>query len=277
MWEESFAELSIVAARQQGFITGDQAERVGVGQADLDHFTETRLIMELDWGVYQLSSSSVGPRHAYPYAAWLAIRPGLFGWERAEKPFDAVLSHESACNLHGIGSLSAPSLVFTATEEYRAPRATTIHVGELAEGDAMTTSGVPVTTPHRTLLDLVRGWAEHGDVSRAVTDAVLRDLIDLREFHRDMVPLAAEHEFPDDGREFAEYFTPLLPLESLSPRNLRAYVGLISPERVEQVGRRVTDILAEARLTAGGGTADARDEPLARDLAAEIVGRLGFV
>jgi hypothetical protein len=278
MWEKDFYELSVVAGRQEGMITGAQANRLGVGTAALDHLRGVGLLSELDWDVHQLAGGSLAPRFAYPYAAWLAIRPETFRWERPDGPLDVVLSHESACGLHGLGSVAAPLMTFTAAEELPAPRATRIHVSRLSPEDVMVHRGVLVTTPLRTLLDLVADWVEHAHIQRAVTDAVRRDLVDLRVLHEGMKPLAEEHDYPVDGPEFVGYFMPHLQPGSLSVRNLRAYAALVSGERVAEVRPRVARVLAEARHAFGSPVAgeSGPDEVLSRDLAAEIVGRIGW-
>ncbi|MEU7827680.1 hypothetical protein [Nonomuraea sp. NPDC049129] len=64
MWEEQFATLSAVAARQSGLITEAQAGRLGIDKPALLHFAESALLVELDWAVYQLAWSATGPRYA---------------------------------------------------------------------------------------------------------------------------------------------------------------------------------------------------------------------
>ncbi|MFC4591862.1 hypothetical protein [Sphaerisporangium corydalis] len=276
MWEESFYQLATAAARQQGMITAAQAARLGVDGAALTGLSQARLIMQLDWGVYELAGASLGPMYGYPYAAWLALSPELFRWERPERPErDAVLSHESACRLHGLGSVPAPLMVFTAPDELRSPRAVKVHVASLAAGEIEVVKGTPVTTPHRTILDLVRDWTNPNDVRSAVTEAVRGDLVDLRALHADLAPLADRHEFPADGLGFVRYFLPDLPPGHLSTRNLRALADLVSGDTVAEARRLLEPVVAAMRAaiptTNGGG--DGEDE-LARDLAEELVARI---
>lgn len=281
MWEGSLRELSAVAARQQGVITSAQAERIGIDRTALDRFREAGLLGELDVDVFLVASSPIAPMYAYPYAAWLSTLPGLFRWERPNAPADdAVLSHESACHLHGIGSVPAPLTVFTAPTELPAPRAARIHVSRLAPGEVTFVNGVPVTTPHRTVLDLVRDWIGHEQVGSAIFDAVRKDLVDLRVLYAELAPLAAEHHFPVDGRGFLRYFVPDLPPEALPPRNLRAYTALFSPDRVTAIGEQIRPLVAAARAASDPvDTAEplADDEMLCREIAAEIVGRTGIL
>lgn len=275
MWEREFSKLSTVMARQQGVITTAQANRLGISTEVLGNFKASGLVVELEHEVYQLHSDPVGPRYAYPFAAWLALRPELFGWERAGGERDAVVSHESACQLHGMGAMRAPLMMFTMPETCQAPPATIIYVSQLSAEDVTTCVGIPVTTPRRTVSDLVRDWTEHGDISRVLTDAAHRDLVDLQDVHRDLKQLAVEHEFPSDGREFVQYFAPDLTLDLLSPRNIRAYAALMFPEKVAELVPKVQRLLEDAR---GGDSFDvakssAQDEGFSMEIAADIVGR----
>lgn len=226
VWDQVLA----VADRQQGFVTSVQASRVGVSRWSLEEFTTSGRLWEPGWSVLQVSDSALAPRYAYPYAAWLAVAPEEFVWERPSATHeDAVLSHESACQLWGLGS--APAITVLST-----PRPLTPQPGielRIASGmealtpDAVTVHhGVPVTTPRRTIADLVRGWTDHDLVRRALTDAVRRDLVDLGEVYGDLVPLADEYSFPATGPEFAGRFVGELETGSLSDRNQRALTAL---------------------------------------------------
>jgi hypothetical protein len=277
MWEKDFSVLSNSAGRQHGLITSAQAARLGVTDAGLAHLDESQLVKKLEWDVYQLIGSPLGPIHAFPYAAWLAMEPDRFAWERPEPAADVVLSHESACGVHRLGSLAIPFVTFTAPEEREAPRATRVTVEPLTAAEITVSGGVPVTTPHRTILDLVRGYVDHDDVGDALTDAVQQDMVDLRAVHEDMTALADEYDFPAKGPAFADYFLAELDTESLSPRNSRAYAALRYPDQVAEVRHGVTRVLAEAR---GGLDSDdvlaPEDDELSWDVAAEIVARTGL-
>ncbi|WP_406234312.1 hypothetical protein [Nocardia sp. NBC_01009] len=242
--------------------------------AMLDRFKEFGLIRELDWSVYQISGSSYSPRFAYPYAAWLAISPETFRWERPERLHeDAVLSHESACALIGIGAVKSIGVRFTAPTERATPRAVRITAVPLTPDGVMVHNGVPVTTPHRTILDLVAEWTARDDISRVCTDAVRRDLVNLRALFEDLTYIADEYGLPTGGAHFVDYFMPELRPELLSPRNLRTYAELMFPDKVAEVRPHVDRILLELR----GGSPDSAakgDERISTDVAAEIVGRI---
>ncbi|WP_225729892.1 MULTISPECIES: hypothetical protein [unclassified Nocardia] len=269
MLERLYYELSIAAARQLGLVTRAQVARLSDDNAAIDRLCEAKLLQVLDTDVFQLPSSSVARRYTYPFAAWLALAPDRFRWERPQAPTDdAVLSHESAAGLHGLGVLALPRTVFTAPQQFPAPQAVIVHVDRLAPEDITVVEGVPVTTPRRTILDLVRNGVDHEDVGRVLDDGLRLDVVDLRAVYDEMVPLATEFGFPAGGAAFLRYFLPDVTPASLSPRNLRAYAELAAPEEVAGVHARLVGLLD------GFGAPNGVVDALSRDVAEEIVGRL---
>jgi hypothetical protein len=262
-WEHALAEVSAVAARQLGLVAMAQAERLGVDRAAVDDLATAGLLTLLDWEVYEVSGAAVGPRYGYPYAAWLALSPAAFAWERPAGPAGAVVSHESACRVLGLGSPSVGGISFIAPTLMPEPRATRLQVEMLQPDEVTVHEGVPVTTAHRAVIDLIRDHTDHGEVRRVLTDAVRRDLVDLVDLYGDLVPLAGQHRFPTGGREFAGYFLPELDVRALSVRNLRAFAALVLPDQVERTRAALADGLPGV------------DDRILRDVAAELAGRVG--
>lgn len=272
MWEQNYYDVSTAASRQHGLITSAQMMRLGVDDELVDHFRRFRLIRELDWAVYQISGSSYGPRFAFPYAAWLAISPESFGWERlGAVANDVVLSHESACALLGIGSMTSSSMRFTSSKERMVPRGVRIEVAPLTPDEVMTYEGVLVATPHRVILDLVTEGASQKEISGVVTDAVVRDLVDLRMLFEDLAPMAKQYGFPCRGGHFVDYFLPDVPLAPLSIRNIRAYFEIAFPHRISNVRPDVDRILVSLR---GEHSLRATDVGISAEITAEIVRRV---
>jgi predicted transcriptional regulator of viral defense system len=262
-WEHALAEVSAVAARQLGLVSMAQAERIGIDRATLDDLGTAGLLTLLDWEVYEVAGSAIGPRYGYPYAAWLALSPAAFAWERPRGNGDAVISHESACRLLGLGSPSVQGITFTAPTLLPEPRSTRLVVQTLRPDEVTAVEGVPVTTAHRTVLDLTADHTDHTELRRVITDAVASDLVDLSDLYKDLAPLAAQHHFPAAGSEFARYFLSQLDVPALSVRNLRAFATLVVPDQVEKT--------AAALAAALPGV----DESVLRDVAAEFAGKVG--
>jgi hypothetical protein len=286
MWEQPYRRVAEVAARQRGLITAGQAGRVDVGLAMLNHFRECGLVRELGWPVYQIAGTGLEERLATPYSAWLALAPESFGDERPGDPTeDAVLSHESACSLLGIGSVPLPVTRFTAAAERPVsparpvPHYVRVTVGRLTRGEIMLHEGMPVTTPHRTILDLMaeRTTLDTGSAAMPgiISDAVRRDLVDLRALFEDLMADTDMYGLLDGGVNFVDGFLPEVRPESLSPRNQRAYAELRFPETVAEIRTGVERLLGVLRRESGDPVEASRreDERLGPDLAAEIAAR----
>jgi hypothetical protein len=224
----TFEGLAGVAERQLGLITTGQAERIGIKPNELARFAAEGLVWEPDWSVFQLTSSDVAPRYSYPYAAWLALTPNLFAWERPPAVHeDAVLSHESACQVWGLGSFAAPVVRFIAPVRLTGVRAVDVQLDALTPDQVTRHHGVPVTTPQRVIVDLLREGTDHDDVRRALTDAVRLDLVDLQAVYDELLPRAGEFQLPVDGAEFAGRLLGELEIPTLSERNRRAFDALV--------------------------------------------------
>ncbi|ROO87160.1 hypothetical protein EDD29_4753 [Actinocorallia herbida] len=272
MLETLYHALSVAAARQLGLVTRAQMARLGTGPAAIDRLKEAKLLRELIDDVFQLPGNLTGFTYAYAYAAWLALDPERFCWERPRSPAeDAVLSHHSAARLHGLGTLSPMATMFTTPQARHAPRGVGLQVDRLAPEDITNVEGIAVTTVHRTILDLVRFPFDRDDIARVLHDALRLDAVDLRAIHDAMVPLSPRYGHPADGAAFLRYFLPDLVPASLSPRNLRAWARLAAPDDVAVIQARITAVLGDVRATVED---DEAVEAVSRDVAAEIVGRL---
>lgn len=261
--DHALAELGSVAARQLGLVGIAQAERLDIDRALLDDVAGAGLLNLLDWEVYEVTGAAVAPRYAYPYAAWLALSPAAFAWERGRGPADAVISHESAARVLGLGSPSIGGITFTAPTLLPEPRSTRLVVDTLRPDEVTVHEGIPVTTPHRTVLDLVRDHTDHTEVARVLTSALRLDLIDLAALYADLAPLAEAFHFPAAGPEFARHFLREVDVRTLSVRNLRTFASLVLPDQVE----KTRAALAEAFPGV--------DDAVLRDVAAELAGKVG--
>jgi hypothetical protein len=270
MWEEQYRQLVANAARQHGLITDAQARRLGVDDAQLGRFVAAQLLHGLGSSVYQIAGGDRGLRYVLPYAAWLAMAPETFRWERPREPADdVVLSHESACELLGLGGARSSVTRFTAATERLVPRGTRVTVATLTPDDVMLYEGVPVTSPHRTILDLIaEGDATaRGMIGAVVTDAVRKDQVNLRALYEDIAAQPEVYDLPAYGAYFVDYFLPGLRAEWLSPRNLRAYAELAETARIVEIRPAVDRLLREVSGVA--------DERLGAGIAAEIAARTG--
>jgi predicted transcriptional regulator of viral defense system len=168
-----------VASEQAGYVTANQAARLGIEQSRLARLAETGDVRRVRWGVYAMRHAD--HRLEDEIGAWLSIDRKRLPWERNGDPV-AVLSHASAAALHGLGTLVPGYPELTVPPEHRsATRQGTIslHVAPLAAGDWMwmRSEGVrlPLTTPARTVVDLLLSGEETSYVERAIAEGLAND------------------------------------------------------------------------------------------------------
>lgn len=229
---DALVRLGSWTAGQWGLVTGAQAAQEGVDASRLTSLAGAGLLTAVDEGVYQLAGAPE-PRHGDIKAAWLAMDPPTPAWRRLPpaRP-GAVISHASACRLHQLGDLPAPVV------EMIVPSGTTgsgpgrcLHDGPVLDpGDIALVDGLPVTTPTRTITDLLHAGVDGAHIGAVIADAVSRHLVR-----------------PDTLAPHLEPFTAAYGLApSATGHDMIDHLSAQAGERVgaEQVGR----VLVQARV-----------------------------
>lgn len=171
---DAIAHLREIAADQAGFVTTSQASRLGVPARMLDQLARRGLLRRARHGVYVFET---GPLHAQEelVSAWLAVDPAAFPWERSARSPAAVVSHASAAALRGLGTI-IPRLPDLTQASQRSRRdEVNFHVARFVPEDWqwLDLAGVrlPVTTPARTIIDLVIDHEDGDYLTRAARQA----------------------------------------------------------------------------------------------------------
>jgi predicted transcriptional regulator of viral defense system len=143
--------LHELAASQGGFFTAKQAASVGYGKRHLDYHVRAGNVERVGHGLYRLPTI---PRSEHDDL----IRLSLWSRNRDDEP-QAVMSHETAFGIHGLGELLPSHVHVTVPRSFRKrpPPGCVLHKGALGAGDAEEREGFRVTTPLRTLLDVGAG------------------------------------------------------------------------------------------------------------------------
>ena len=107
-------------------------------------------------------------------AAWLAAGPG------------AVVSHESALDIYGVSDVIPDRIHITVPRTRRGsrrPRGVALHTPDQSPGpeEVLIRSGMRVTAPVRTMLDVTRAGLGPDHVARAVTQMINRGLTTAKE------------------------------------------------------------------------------------------------
>lgn len=177
---EALRILAEISEGQFGLVTAAQAEARGVYRSVQSWLCREKLLEELGTDVYRVVGAPE-PSHVDCWVAWLQLDPARQAWERnGLGPDDGVISHRTACLLHGIGDIPAPHTELTVPRKRTAIEfAVRLHVGELKSEDITIVDGLPVTTVEKTIVDLLASGADGGHIGGVIADAEWRNLFDF--------------------------------------------------------------------------------------------------
>jgi hypothetical protein len=168
------------ASEQGGYVTSGQAIRLGLARDDVARLVRSNDLRHVRRGVFAMRHAD--DLHADEIAAWLHFARDRLPWERADPP-RAVLSHSSAAALRGLGTIIPARPVVTLTSG-RPPHVKDIETHRLSlrheDWNWLDLGPVrlPVTTPSRTIVDLLLDGEEPSYVERAVAEALQRGIAD---------------------------------------------------------------------------------------------------
>src|SRR5580693_7817310 len=174
-----------VAERQQGFFTTKQAKSSGFAENTHPYHVQVGNWMREHRGIYRLSSFPQGER------------PDLMLWSlwsrnRVEAA-QGVYSHQTALSLYDLSDVMPAKLHMTVPRSFRRnseiPRVLVLHFADLPQSDIGAASGVGVTKPMRTILDLLDG----GEVPLATLRQALREGVRRGLIRRSEIVEARKH------------------------------------------------------------------------------------
>jgi len=188
------AVLEVVAGfshSQHGLFTRAQVNVAGVTDGDLERLRDD--IERIAYGVWRFRWSPPSNREGIA-AALLAVEPTVALWEHAAGGSLAV-SYLSAAALLGFGNLPARRHELTTSTGRRTRRADIhLHHAPLPEVDLTTVDVLPVTTPMRTLTDIIMGRrADPPHMGDMVADAIAKEVVDPSELDLRLVAVGAPY------------------------------------------------------------------------------------
>ena len=171
------SRLLQIAEIQQGYFTSRQAVECGFSRANFHRKLRSgKWCKEEIWGVYRLAN--------YPSTS----RPELALWtlwsaDRQGNP-QGIWSHETALDIHGLSDVAPAKLHMSVPRSFRKsteiPNNLCLHfVDEIPQSDIEIRQGYRITTPLRTLADVVQeGMTQHEQIELAILDlAIQKSLI----------------------------------------------------------------------------------------------------
>lgn len=160
-------KLFQIASEQSGYFTADQARRCGFSWALLSYHSKRGRFLRVRQGLYRLRDYPSSPREEV-VAVWLAAGPDV-----------AVVSHESALDLHGLSNVipEAVHLTLPRSKRYRpAFPGATVHtsIRSIAPQDLTVVDGIRVTAPSRSIVDAAEAGTAPEQIIAAVRQALER-------------------------------------------------------------------------------------------------------
>lgn len=205
---EALQTLGHWTADQWGLVTTAQARQDGITANHLRRLTQAGLLTPAGHGTHQLTGAPT-PRHLEVKVAWLRLDPATPAWQRLPNhPDSGVVSHASACQLHELGDLPIGIVeITTPRRRTTRDRGMRLHTAQLCRDDITIVDGLPVTTPARTILDLLQAPTDGGHVGGVLVDAAELLLMDVEAFAARALPLAKIYGLPPTatGRQFLDY------------------------------------------------------------------------
>lgn len=161
-------QLFELAAQQGGYFTAAQAKSLGYSHQAQAHHVGAGNWWRVDRGLFRLVEWVPGVHDEL--ARWTL-------WSRGR----AIVSHESAMAVHGIGEFESRYVHLTVPPGFTMRNeAVALHYAELPTDDVVARSGYRVTTPLRTLIDIAANAADEDQLARAIGDARRAGLVTTR-------------------------------------------------------------------------------------------------
>ncbi|MGC2373416.1 MAG: type IV toxin-antitoxin system AbiEi family antitoxin domain-containing protein [Solirubrobacteraceae bacterium] len=158
-----------LVANQGGYFTAAQAKTIGYSYPAQAHHVGAGNWLRVDRGLFRL-------------AEWVPdVHDDLIRWTLWSRG-RAVVSHESAFSVHGVGEFESARVHLTVPPGFsmRDP-ATALHHADLADSDVVQRTGFKLTTVIRSLVDIAALAADEDQLARAIQEARESGLLTIRQ------------------------------------------------------------------------------------------------
>ncbi len=220
--------LADVAAEQWGLFTTSQARNAGATYSTLTRLEAAGAIQRVRHGVYRLTGAPPGPLDDLR-AAWLAVTPDP---DANNDPPAAVVSHQSAADLHDLGTVEADRVEFTVpTRKHTRDGGIRFHVRRLTSNQWTLVDGLPTTTVAVTVADLAATGLDGGHLAQIVRDAIVKHGMDTDDVAAILRPYAHKYGATlGDGQGLVDDFLTQAGIpESLSRAAIARALPALSP------------------------------------------------
>jgi len=158
-----------LAAQQGGYFTAAQAKSLGYSYQAQAHHVGAGNWHRIDRGLFRL-------------AEWIPeLHDDLIQWTLWSKG-RAVISHETALGVHGIGEFESSRAHLTVPPGFSMrDDAVILHHADLPDHDVVQQAGFRTTTVARSLIDVAAAGADEDQLARAIQEGRDAGLLTLRQ------------------------------------------------------------------------------------------------
>jgi len=170
-----------IADRQQGYFTAQQAQECGIPHSNFHFRIRSGEWVKLLRGIYRLVRYPVTERSEL--VLWIL-------WSRDKKGNpQGVWSHQTALDIHEISDIMPSKMHMTVPLTFRKrvaiPKHLKLHFATLAKSDVQTWQGYQVTTPLRTLIDVIKeGIVPEEQIEQAIRDGLKAGILNERDLNK---------------------------------------------------------------------------------------------
>lgn len=167
-----------IADHQQGFFTSNQAEECGYRRSNFHRYISSGEWIKEQRGIYRLAH--------YP----VTDRPELVLWclwscNRLGHP-QGVWSHDTALDIYELSDVMPAKMHLSVPKRFRKgieiPKSLVLHFADIPESDIRSQQGYRITTPLRTLIDVIEEAKLSNDlIVQAIRDAIQKGLVSRKE------------------------------------------------------------------------------------------------
>jgi len=180
-----------IADSQQGYFTAKQAEECGFYASHFSRYVSSGRWIKEQRGIYRLAHYSVTERPEL--VLWML-------WSRSKGgAIQGTWSHETALDIYELSDVMPAKMHMTVPMGFRKsvpiPKLLVLHRAELSASEIRVQQGYRVTTPLRTLQDiLAEGSLSREFVVQAIQEALQRGLVSRQDLKK--------HSDPEVSKEF---------------------------------------------------------------------------
>lgn len=173
---EAIRKLNDIAFSQRGLFTTAQAQAAGVDRYIVSRLERAGNVERLAKGVYRMGGAP-SPREEDVLAVWLSVDPGRTPGDISTGDVPVAMGATAAW-LHGLGEIGPVPYEF-CTRERRQTQRLNLRLKKrcLAPEDVTIAAGIPVTTPIRTVIDLIDEGEDLSLVANVLNDALRRGIV----------------------------------------------------------------------------------------------------